>query len=58
MESRFHTLKTVSVHHAAYATREAAKRDPFACIEGSYNRQRLHSALGDPTAEQAEPQAA
>ena len=58
MESFFHTLKTELVHHAAYATREAAKRDLFAYIEGYYNRQRIHSALGYLTPEQAELQAA
>ena len=58
MESFFHTLKIELVHHAAYATREAAKRDLFAYIEGYYNRQRLHSALGYLTPEQAELQAA
>jgi transposase InsO family protein len=58
MESFFHTLKTELVHHAAYPTREAAKRDLFAYIEGYYNRQRLHSALGYLTPEQAELQAA
>jgi transposase InsO family protein len=58
MESWFHTLKTELVHHAAYATREAAKRDLFAYIETYYNRQRLHSALGYRTPEQAELQAA
>jgi transposase InsO family protein len=58
MESRFHTLKTELVHHTKYATREAAKRNLFAYIEGYYNRQRLHSALGCLTPEQAELQAA
>jgi hypothetical protein len=58
MESFFHTLKTELVHHAAYPTREAAKRDLFAYIEGYYNRQRIHSALGYLTPEQAELQAA
>ena len=58
MESWFHTLKTELVHHTVYATREAAKRDLFAYIEGYYNRQRLHSALGYLTSEQAELQAA
>ena len=57
MESWFHTLKTELVHHTRYATREAAKRDLFAYIEGYYNRQRLHSALGYLTPEQAELQA-
>ena len=58
MESWFHTLKTGLVHHAAYATREAARRDLSAYIEAYYNRQRLHSALGYLTPEQAELQAA
>jgi Integrase core domain len=34
MESFFHTLKTELVHHQHYATREQAKRDIFAYIEG------------------------
>ena len=46
MESFFHTLKTELVHHRAYATRNEARRDLFAYVEGWYNRQRLHSALG------------
>ena len=46
MESFFHTLETELVHHAAYPTREAAKRGLFAYIEGYHNRQRIHSALG------------
>ena len=58
MESWFHTLKTGLVHHAACATREAARRDLSAYIEAYYNRQRLHSALGYLTPEQAELQAA
>jgi transposase InsO family protein len=58
MESWFHTLKTELVHHAHYVTREAARRDLFAYIEGYYNRQRRHSALGYRTPEQAELQAA
>ncbi len=41
-----------------FPTREAAKRELFAYIEGYYNRQRLHSALGYITPEQAERQAA
>jgi transposase InsO family protein len=46
MESFFHTLKTELVHHQHYATREQAKRDIFAYIEGYYNRTRRHSAIG------------
>lgn len=58
MESWFHTLKTELVHHAHYVTRDAARCDLFAYIEGYYNRQRCHSALGYRTPEQAENQAA
>ncbi len=58
MESFFGTTKSKRVHHQRYPTREAAKRDLFAYIEGYYNRQRLHSALGYRTPEQAELQAA
>jgi putative transposase len=46
MESFFHTLKTELVHHRHYATRAEAQRDIFAFIEGFYNRNRLHSAIG------------
>jgi putative transposase len=46
MESFFHTLKTERVHHRVYATKEQARRDLFAYIEGFYNPHRLHSALG------------
>jgi transposase InsO family protein len=58
MESCFGSLKTELVHHARYKTRDAARHDLFAYIEGYYNRQRLHSALGYITPEQAERQAA
>jgi transposase InsO family protein len=58
MESRFHRLKTELVHHAAYATREAAGRALFATIEGDYDRRRRHSALGYRTPDHAELQAA
>ena len=44
MESFF--LKTELVHHRNYATREEARRDIFAYIEGFYNRTRRHSAAG------------
>src|SRR3984957_16944628 len=46
MESFFHTLKTELIHHQHYATREQARRDIFAYIEGFYNRTRRHSAIG------------
>jgi putative transposase len=58
MESCFGTLKTELVHLACYPTRDAARHDLFTYIEGYYNRQRLHSALGYITPEQAERQAA
>jgi transposase InsO family protein len=45
-ESFFHTLKTELVHHRTYASRDEARRDLFAFIEGFYNPRRLHSALG------------
>lgn len=57
MESFFHTLKVELVHHRHWATREEAKRDLFAYIEGYYNRARIHSALGYLTPEQAERKA-
>ena len=57
MESCFGTLKTELVHQACYPTWDAARHDLFVYIEGYYNRQRLHSALGYIT-QQAERQAA
>jgi transposase InsO family protein len=57
MESFFHTLKTELVHHRTYVTRDKAKRDLFAYVEGFYNHQRLHSALDYRTPNQAEQQA-
>ena len=41
-----------------YPNRDAARRDLFAYIEGYYNRQRRHSAIGYITPEQAEAKAA
>ena len=41
----------------AEGTRDEARRDLFAYIEGYYNRQRIHSALGYITPEQAERKA-
>lgn len=54
MESFFHTLKVELVHQHRWATRDEARRDLFAYIEGYYNRARIHSALGYLTPEQAE----
>jgi putative transposase len=54
MESFFHTLKVELVHQQRWTTREEAKRGLFAYIESYYNRQRIHSALGYITPEQAE----
>ncbi|MEN3233020.1 IS3 family transposase [Methylobacterium ajmalii] len=54
MESFFHTLKVELVHQRRWATRDEARRDLFAYIAGHHNRQRLHSALGYITPEQAE----
>ena len=58
MESFFHTLKVELAHQLRWPTREDAKRDLFAYIEGYYNRRRIHSALGYRTPEQAERQMA
>jgi transposase InsO family protein len=57
MESFFHTLKVELVHQRRWATRDEARHDLFAYIEGYYNRQRIHSALGYLTPEQAEQNA-
>lgn len=54
VESFFHTLKVELAHQRRWATRDEARRDLFAYLEGYYNRQRLHSALGYRTPEQAE----
>src|SRR6185295_13581783 len=58
MESFFGTLKTELVHRGEYPDRDAARRDLFAYIEGYYNRQRRHSAIGYITPEQAEAKSA
>ncbi len=46
MESFFSTLKNEQVHLLDYQTRQEAKTDIFAYIEGFYNRTRRHSSLG------------
>jgi hypothetical protein len=56
MESCFGTLKIGLVHQACSPTRNAARHDLFASIEGYYYRQRLHSAPKFSTPEQAERQ--
>lgn len=58
MESFFHTLKIELVHQRRWLTREQARSDLFAYIEGYYNRRRIHSALGCKTPEHAERQLA
>jgi len=58
MDSCLGTIKTELVHQARYPSRDAARHDLFAYIEGYYNRQRLHSAVGYITPEQAERRAA
>jgi putative transposase len=58
MESFFGTLKTELVHQGEYPNRDAARRNLFAYIEGYYNRQRRHSAIGYITPEQAEAKSA
>ncbi len=53
MESFFASLKTEHAHPAQFRTREEAKAAVFDYIEIFYNRQRLHSALGDRTPAEA-----
>lgn len=45
-ESFFATLKTELVRDIDFLTREHARRELFAYIEGFYNRRRRHSSLG------------
>ena len=45
-ESFFSALKNERVHRTVYATKERARRDVIAYIEGFYNSRRRHSALG------------
>lgn len=58
MESFFHTLKVERTHRCFYATRDQARRDLFAYIEGWYNTHRLHSAIGYQTPVEMERRAA
>lgn len=56
MESFCGTLKTELVYRQHYRTRTEAKNAIFSYIEGCYNRQRRHSALGYLSPEQFEQQ--
>ena len=44
-ESFFRTIKTESLYHADFRTREQARLEVFDYIEGFYNRTRMHSTL-------------
>jgi transposase InsO family protein len=54
MESFFKTLKVERIYQVRYATRAQARLDIVNWIEGFYNRQRLHSAIGYRTPVQME----
>jgi transposase InsO family protein len=58
IESFFGTLKTERVHQCDYPDQDTARRDLFAYIEGSYNRQQIHSAIGYITPQQADQKTA
>jgi putative transposase len=45
MESFFRSLKTESIYHTSFTTRQEAKQIIFDYIEVFYNRQRRHSSL-------------
>ncbi len=47
MESFFGTIKTESLHHYRFKTRENAKRVIFKYIEVFYNRIRRHAKIGN-----------
>lgn len=47
MESFFGTLKTESLHHYRFATREQARQVVFEYIEVFYNRSRRHAKIGN-----------
>jgi putative transposase len=58
MESFFGSLKTELEDDGVYDTRQAARNALFSFIEGFYNRERLHSAIGYQTPVQMERLAA
>ncbi|MFG1616057.1 integrase core domain-containing protein [Nonomuraea wenchangensis] len=45
-ESFFSALKNEWLHHFVFTTRAKTRRQVIRYIEGFYNHQRLHSALG------------
>jgi len=45
-ETFFSTIKSERIHHRSYKNMEEARQDIFWYIEGFYNRQRRHAALG------------
>ena len=58
MESFFGSLKTELEEDGPFETRQAARSALFEFIEGFYNRQRLHSAIGYKTPTEMEQLAA
>jgi putative transposase len=58
MESFFGSLKTELEDDGPFPTRQAARTALFGFIEGFYNRQRLHSAIGYVTPNRKEQLAA
>jgi len=54
VESFFGTLKQEHVFFCDYETRDDARRSVFEWIEGWYNRERLHSTLGNKSPEEYE----
>jgi transposase InsO family protein len=57
IERCFGTITTALVHHVYDPTREAARHDLFAYIEGCYSRERLRSPIGYITPGQAKRRA-
>jgi transposase InsO family protein len=55
-ESFFGTLKTEHLHGRHFATRDQAKLEVFAFIEGFYNPRRMHSTLDYLSPDQYEQQ--
>jgi transposase InsO family protein len=44
-ESFFHTIKTESLYHIDFESREQARLEIFDYVEGFYNRTRMHSTI-------------